>query len=160
MKQIPLTQGHYAIVDDEDFEELNRHKWYAQKGKAGKMYAARNTKIEKRRTLILMHRQILRAKLGQQVDHINHDGRDNRKSNIRICTNTENNQNRKPQKGFSSVYKGVYCYKERGNWRSRIRVEGKIVDLGSFKHEIDAANAYDEAAREYFGEFACLNLLA
>lgn len=157
MKLIPLTQGHHAIVDDEDFEEVNQHKWCINKDRSRTIYAARPIKIKMKWILCYMHRQILKAKSGQYVDHRNHDGLDNRKSNIRICTNAQNNHNRKPQPGYSSPYKGASWDRSTRKWRARIRVQGKELHLGLFVNELDAALVYDAAARKHFGEFAYTN---
>lgn len=154
MKNITLTQGKEAIVDDCDFEELNRHKWYAAKPRKI-FYAVRNLPGTPQRQ-IRMHRIILNAPKGQEIDHKDGDGLHNWRKNLRFCTNTENQHNRFSRTG-SSRFKGV-CWHSRDNkWQSNIRIKRKHTYLGSYDNEIEAALAYDKAARKYFGEFARVN---
>lgn len=166
MKRIPLTQGKYAIVDDCDFEGVNQYKWYTYRHTGrpahgiAMFYAVRKIKGGgKGRYSTSMHRQVLQAKRGQQIDHINHDGLDNRRENLRFCTSEQNNRNRRPRVGVSSAYKGVSREQEAAlkEWRAQIRVNGKSVNLGQFDNEIDAAIAYDNKAKEAWGDFAYLN---
>ena len=158
MKRIALSQGQYAIVDDDDFEKLMRfNKWYAVKQK-NSFYAKCNiTLAPGRRTTLKMHRVIMNAKPGQIVDHINGNGLDNRKCNLRIVDDQKNAANRKSHSGSSSKYKGVSWHKQHNKWQANICVNGKFLYLGIFPNEIDAALAYDDAAIKYFGEFARLN---
>lgn len=155
MKRIPLTQGKFAIVDDELFEWLNQWKWCAHKNR-NTYYAERGGKGH-----IQMHREILGLTYGdgKLSDHINHNGLDNRQSNIRICTNAENLQNQRPQKDKTSKYKGVRWSKVAEKWRAYIKKNKKWSCLGYFANEIDAAKAYNRKAKELFGEFACPNFL-
>lgn len=152
MAYIQLTQGKRAIVDEEDFEKLSQYSWvYHSKG-----YAHTTVRLKSgRRTTVKMHRMILNAPKGIQVDHENLDGLDNRKSNLRLATQSQNMMNRKVQKNNKSGYKGVNF---RGfTYRARIQVEGKLIRLGNFKTAVEAARAYDTKAKESFGEFANLN---
>jgi hypothetical protein len=151
-KLIPLTRGKFAIVDAEDFESLNRYKWHAQTG-GRTFYAA--TRHEGK--TFSMHRLITNAPKGLVVDHINHNGMDNRKHNLRICTHAENCRNRRFSRRGSSKYKGVSKEKKRKLFLACIRCKGKYYYLGRFKSEIVAAKAYDKKAKELFGEFAYLN---
>lgn len=147
-KSITLTKGKFALVDDEDFEKLNKHKWCFDG-----QYAQRRENKKAMR----MHRVILDVPDGMMVDHIDGNKLNNQKTNLRICTNAENTMNR--QKGFGvSRYKGVALHKKTGKFRAYIRGHGKQVHLGLFEVEEDAARAYDEAAKKYFGEFAKVNL--
>jgi len=157
-RRIPLTQGKYAIVDPEDFERLNKHKWHAVK-QSNTFYAIRCAGPAKKTTYIRMHREIIHPPDHLVVDHINHNGLDNRKANIRPATRSQNNFNRLiiKRKGASSKYKGVSWRKRRKRWRARIHVYGEYKFLGYFKEEIHAAKAYDKAAKKYHGEFASLN---
>jgi hypothetical protein len=158
-RKIPLTQGKFAIVDEKDYKELNKHKWSASKIKTC-YYATRREwtkKIQKYRE-IKMHRQVLNAPDDKFVDHINHNGLDNRRVNLRIVTAWQNNLNkRKQKKQSSSRYKGVSIKKGTGKWISTIHYKGSQIYIGRFDDEEAAARAYDEKAKELFGEYACLN---
>lgn len=156
MKTIPLSRGKFAKVDDADYEHLNQWKWhYSATG-----YAVRNTNGSGKRTSVYMHIEILKPPIGMEGDHRNLDKLDNRRGNLRVCTRRQNVANRAVNKNNVSGYKGVY--KEiRGNRKNpfwaRIRVNGKCLYLGFFPTDIEAARAYDEAAKKLFGEFAYLN---
>ncbi|MHC4424285.1 MAG: HNH endonuclease [Planctomycetota bacterium] len=152
-KRIPLTRGKFAIVDDEDHERLKGHKWYLVKGKST-YYAATRLGNDK---IISMHRMIMNLPEGREVDHINHDGLDNQKHNLRICTHKQNCRNRSPNRNSLSSYKGVTRF--WGKWVAILHSEGKHHYLGRYKSEIEAAKAYDAKAQELFGEFACLNFV-
>jgi hypothetical protein len=155
MKTIALTQGYVAKVDDEDFDFLNQFKWWAAVKKAyKKIYVRPMAYINNVKTY--MHRFILNPLPGLCVDHINFDALDNRKSNLRICTNQENVMHSRPIAG-SSIYKGVYFDKEKKKWRAEITLNGKKCFRRRFESQIAAAVAYDTKARELFGEFAYLN---
>lgn len=155
MKQIPLTQGYFALVDNEDYQWLTQYEWRIIIERHRYYYAGRSAK-ENWRKCILMHRVILNVPKGLQTDHINHNGLDNRKANLRIVTNTQNQYNQQPQRrNTSSRYKGV---KRKGNrWEAAIKHNRKEIFIGSFINEIDAAKAYDKKATELFGEYAWLN---
>lgn len=163
IRYIPLTQGKCAVVDAADFDFLSQWKWYAHFDKrCGKWYAERSERYGPRREgkkrLIQMHRILLNAPHGMDVDHKDGDGLNNRRSsNIRLATRHQNHGNRGPARGSVSGYKGVHYHSQNGNWRARISVNGKSKHLGSFDSAEDAARAYDKAAVEYFGEFASLN---
>ena len=152
MKQIPLTQDKFAIVDDEDFEELNRYKWHAHKNREN-FYAVRFCKGKR----VSMHRVILNAPDDLQCDHMNHNGLDNRKCNLRLCTVAQNNHNRRPRKNATSKYKGVSFDTYKKKWEAAIRIKSLRIHIGRFNYEQDAAIAYDFKAAELFGEFAFLN---
>ena len=162
MKEIQLTQGYFALVDDEDFEELNKHKWHIKKHR-NTVYAVRTQWIvggKGKQIHYKMHRVILGLKNPKEVcDHINHNGLDNRKSNLRVCTNKENQKNRLSKKNSTSKYLGVSLSDNK--WVSGISVNGKRKHLGTFDNtkdgEILAAISYDFAAIKYHGEFANLN---
>jgi len=161
MKRIPLTQGKFAIVDDEDYDWLMQWKWFAHKEK-NTYIACRNTYLGRgrkppKRTMIRMHQEIMGAQLNQQIDHRNHNALDNRKQNLRFCTLSQNAQNTKKLKNCSSIYKGVDWHKHKKKWQARTRFYGKRHFLGYFNNELAAAHAYDEKARELFGEFAYTN---
>lgn len=153
-KFIPLTRGLHAIVDAADYERLASHSWYARLGGSKKTYYAARWDAGKG---IHMHREILHAGPGLQVDHINGDGLDNRRANLRIVSNGQNQQNRKKHMHGTSIYKGVRLERRSMRWYASIRIGGKKSHLGSFRKEMDAAKAYDLAAERYFGAHARLN---
>jgi len=147
-KAIPLTQGKYTIVDEEDYERIMEHSWcFTTLG-----YADTSNK----RNNLKMHRVVLGTTDPEiLVDHINHNKVDNRKSNLRECTKGQNQYNKKPTIG-KSKYKGVILFSEN-KWRARVSFENKRVSLGLFDNEEDAARAYDAKAKELHKEFAYLN---
>jgi hypothetical protein len=152
-KQIPLTQGQFAIVDDEDYEELSKFKWHALPKYNSKMlYAARNSPREpgEKRSKIYMAIEIMKPRKGLVVDHINHNTLDNRKENLRNVTQSQNIRNCIPRKSASG-FRGVSIINNK--FRAQIRVNLKMVYLGLFINPKDAANAYEKAAEMYFGEF-------
>jgi len=156
-RTIVLTQGQVAIVDDEDFEWLNRHKWtYLPSTHTG--YAHRRV-YQKREYIkdILMHRVILNAPPGMQTDHRNMNGLDNRRVNLRMCTNSQNHMNTRKRSNCVSIYKGVSWHKLAGKWRAQIKANNRRKHLGLFNSEEEAALAYDIAALKFFSEFARLN---
>jgi len=104
-----------------------------------------------------MHELIMNPGMGQEIDHKNGNGLDNRRDNLRICTHANNMCNRRIGKNNKSGYKGVYFTKSGNAWRSKLRFKGRNINLGNFKKPIDAAIAYDNAAMKYFGEFARTN---
>ena len=154
MKEIKLTKGYFAIVDDCDFEEINKHKWTATKN-GTKVYAI-STRGGAGRAY--MHRIISRAEKGQIVDHKNGDSLDNRRKNLRFCDKSKNGANSfKCKRKTNSIYKGVHWHKKNKKWRSTITVNGKTISLGCYFSEKQASQAYIKAAKGYFGEFARLS---
>ena len=153
MKEITLTRGKSAIVDNNDYILLRQHKWYCSL----KGYAVRNIIKDKKQTLVLMHRFILDTPEGMETDHINGNKLDNRKENLRICTTSQNQGNRKINKNSSLQLKGVYFHKKDKKFRATIHQKNNSIHLGSFETKEEAALAYNKAAKKYFGEFACLN---
>lgn len=154
MKNIQLSNGKLVIVDDSDHELLSKYKWHFTKGG----YAIRSEGPRKKRIQIYMHRQIMDAKKGEYVDHINLDKLDCRRENMRICTNQQNAFNQKKRRAnCSSKYKGVTWWPRDSKWKAGIMVNYKHKNLGYYENERDAALVYDNAAKQYFGEFANLN---
>ena len=157
-RRIPLTQGKYAIVDPEDYARLSKYKWHAIKSK-NTYYASRSIYLSKGKWKhIKMHREIIDPPDHLLVDHINHKGYDNRKANLRTVTYRQNSYNRVLfRKNPSSKYKGVNFNKRKKQWIARIRYNRKHIFIGYFDDEIEAAKAYDKAAKKYHKEFAVLN---
>lgn len=153
-KEITLTKGRSAIVDAADFDWLNQWKWCCN----SRGYVMRKAPRKKgKRKTIRMHRVILSPPGDMEVDHINGNPLDNRRCNLRICTHTQNLANSRKRAGCSSRYKGVWWDSNRRKWQAYIRSASKRIHLGRFNTEEAAAAAYDQAALEYFGEFARLN---
>lgn len=151
--EIPLTRGHVAIVDDCD-ADLADFKWFALPAKTS-LYAARS----QQRKTILMHRVILARILnrdinaGEMTDHINGNGLDNRRANLRPATTAENTRNRRLNSDNTSGFKGVGWHKSSSKWRAVIQIYGTHIHLGLFDTPEAAHEAYCTAAKEYFGEF-------
>ena len=155
MKQIDISTKTYpnkfALVDDEDYERVNRYKWhYSKRGYAIGYVRGKHVK---------MHRFILRLRSKKLVDHINHNKVDNRRKNIRVCTTRDNLRNAKPY--GNKEYKGTHKYmiKNGYKYRSYIYVDYKQIGLGVYDTEEEAAKAYNKAAARLFGNFALLNVI-
>ena len=167
--KIKLTQGQFAIIDKEDYNKISEYKWFAVKSR-NSFYAASHGK---KRETIKMHRVILGLTERKQVcDHIDHNGLNNSKSNLRVCTDSENAKNTTSRKGASSKYLGVsdsptrkrklksggYSINERNRkWLVQIQCDKKKSYVGRFATEIEAAIAYNKVAIEKFGSFANIN---
>jgi hypothetical protein len=157
-RAIQLTQGKYALVDDADYEWLSQWLWFADSN-GRHWYAVRNLRSasDGKRGIVSMHREILDIAPQLVVDHINGDGLDNRRCNLRPATPGENLCNRGATKSNKSGYKGIEMDKRNSRWRAVIRMNGIRKRLGVFDTAEDAARAYDAAAKELHGEFAWLN---
>lgn len=157
MKEIPLSQGKVALVDDEDFDRLNQFKWYAIKPHRI-FYAVRHKQREDgERRLVYMHREVLSVLPSMEVDHKDGDGLNNTRDNLRPATEHQNQCNRTATRKNASGYKGVTWHKGNRKWRAQIVVNGKAKHLANCVTAEDAARAYDAAARELHGEFAKVN---
>lgn len=160
MKKIDISTPKYpdtfALVDDEDYKRLNIYKWHPVI-KGSVLYVVRQDGKKNNRITHYMHREIIDIPDGKLIDHKNHDGLDNQRDNIRLCTQTENIRNARKRKNTSSIYKGVSYSKKRFKWESKIHIKNKTLHLGRYKKEIDAAIAYNKAALKLFGQFACIN---
>lgn len=163
-REIPLTRGFKALVDDEDYNYLNQWKWqYQQDKQTG--YAKRGVYIGGGRAnpkwkVIMMHKEIMKADKTQKIDHKDGNGLNNQRENLRHCDSAQNMRNSKKRSvPTSSKHKGVCYNKKRGNYQSHIAVGGKKIYLGRYQKEEDAARAYNEAAIKLFGEFALLNVI-
>lgn len=155
MKEIQLTQGKFAIVDDEDFEWLSKYRWFCNKPR--NVIFRHTPRNHYKRKDIIMSREILNFPKGLQVDHINGNRFDNRRSNLRICNHAQNNQNKRIQLNNTSGYKGVSWSKHAKKWLVRIKSDKKQKYLGYFKNKKEAALVYNQAAIKYHKEFAFLN---
>ena len=150
MKTIKLTKEQVTLVDSPDFKKLSRYKWFV----SSHGYAIRD---DERRKRIYMHRFIMDAPSGMVIDHINGNGLDNRRENLRICTQGQNTINARKIKVKTSIYKGVYFSKVCNRWVAQIGLNWKRKYLGLYDDEKSAAIAYDKVARETFGVFANTN---
>ena len=161
MREIPLTQGKVAVVDDADYEWLSRYRWMASMARAGYWRAVRWVGTRAKHRAVFMHREIIGAQPGQLVDHRNGDGLDNRRANLRACSSRQNQQNRRGS-WAASGYKGVHQLHRLLSkpWVAQIQVEGRSMHLGYFATPEEAAEAYDAAATTHFGDFAYLNFPA
>ena len=153
MKRIKLTQGKFAIVDKNVSSDVSKNRWcYHNTG-----YAVRSILENGNTKTLLMHRIIIGAKAGEEVDHINLNKLDNRISNLRLCTRSQNKGNTRLRPDNSTGYKGVYFDETTNRYKSNIHVNGKRKYLGSFKTSEEAAHAYNVAAEKGFGDFALIN---
>jgi len=162
MKFIKLTKGYYTKVDNNDYKFLSQYKWLALSCGSGGPYAARKVVVNGKDKVVMMHRVIMMILDGDYVDHKNRDPLDNRKENLRVCNASQNAFNSRKQNGnYSSKYVGVsYVTNEKvkyKKWTSYFKKEGKNIYLGHFKTEKEAALAYNKAAKNNIGRFACLN---
>ncbi len=166
MKEIQLTQGKVALVDDEDYEWLSQWRWIARKQSGSDFYYAcrtQRTSIDGERKVLVfwMHRVLLGLQYrdGLHGDHINHNTLDNRRCNLRVATASQNQGNSLKHKPKSSRYKGVHWSKAYQKWVATISLHGKQKFIGYCGREEDAAALYNAAAVEAFGEFAALNTI-
>lgn len=155
---LPLSKGLFALIDKSDVGRLSHWLWSAMVRRAPYTPYAMRRQMYK---TIYLHRFVVDAPDGMDVDHINGNGIDCRKSNLRVCTHAENQRNyTKTVKPTSSKFKGVSLDNNRNLWCAKLKDHGQSIDLGRFASEEDAAKVYDEAARRHFGEFAKLNFPA
>lgn len=152
-KLISLTQGKHTAVDNADFDWLSQWRWHFYK-----RYVARRDKTQNYK-YIYMHRLLMNAPPGKEVDHINNDPLDNRKRNLRLCSRAQNLQNARRRSDNKSGFKGVHWDDKRSKWLAQIVNNGKYVFIGRFEDKNSAAREYNNAARRYFGEFAKENCI-
>lgn len=155
--EIPLTQDKVALIDAADYERVSSFKWIASKHQ--KTYYATSTTggPHQFRKQIALHRLILDAPSGTQVDHIDHNGLNCQRYNLRLCNESQNGANRIRNLNNTSGYKGVTWNKRRKKWHGKTKHEGSYIHLGFFNTAEEAAYAYDAKVRELFGEFALTN---
>ena len=152
--RITLTQDQFALVDAEDYERLNQFKWNAVWCKRTQTYYAyRTSYVEKKRTL-LMHREVMNAQKGSNIDHENRDTLDNRRRNLRFATHGQNACNRTKRRGSTGIFKGVSWHNATKKWQARICVDRKQKHLGVYDTPEEAFEIYKKAAVELHGEFA------
>jgi len=157
VKTIPLTLGKVALVDDEDYDELNKFKWYAHKDHNWeRWYVVRHEYVNRKQKTILMHQQITGFK-HKMIDHVDRDGLNNKKSNLRPCTQSQNAKNRSMLKNNTSGLRGVHYDKKRKKWIAQIEKDEKGIYLGGFIDKEDAGRAVDKKSKELYGEFVILN---
>lgn len=164
MKKISLTQGRFALVDDEDYEYLSKWNWYVSNtGYAMRTQYLGGGRANEKKVHIHMHRVINNTPEGMQTDHIDGDRLDNRKSNLRSCQEVDNHKNVGISSRNTSGYKGVSLCHTKDKWRARIvaTIDGirKEIWLGTFDDKLEAAKAYDEASKKYHSEYARHNNL-
>jgi len=163
VKEIPLTKGFTATVDDADFDSIGGHRWCALVGKRAdgslRVYAARRKPKAEGGKFELLHRRLMQPAHGQEVDHIDGNPLNNTRGNMRFASHRENllNMRARTAEQSSSAFKGVSWYRKDKRWAAKIMAHGRTRHLGMFKDEQQAARAYDAAAMEMFGEFAKLN---
>jgi len=150
---IPLTLNRHAIVDTDDWDKIRDYLWHTYGPRSGSFYVVMSDKHNKR---TLLHRKIMVAERGEIVDHINHNPLDNRKSNLRLCSHSQNIHHTRITSRNTSGYKGVDFVKSK-YWRARIGIKNKVIELGHYSNPEDAALAYNFAALQYHGEFAVFN---
>ena len=151
MKTIPLVKGKETIVDDEYYHYLNQFIWTTNK--KGYVVTSKNKKLKSS----ILHRNIINCPKNKEIDHINHNKLDNRKSNLRVVTSSQNKMNMHKRFPGTSKFKGVHWKKTINKWVAQIRFNGKKIHLGVFIKEEDAALAYNKAALTYYEKYAILN---
>ena len=156
MIEIPLTQGKAAIIDDED-AYLARYEWHAQARDSGRFYAKRTDWTSGVARTVYLHREVMCAAPGTDVDHRNRDGLDCRRRNLRLAVGGGNQQNSARRRGNRSGYKGVCWNAAKSRWQAQVQVDHRNLYLGLYSEAIDAARAYDFAAMWLHGEYARFN---
>ena len=154
MKEIPLTRWQVALCDDEDFDSLVQHSWYAHWSKTSQCFYAISRINGK---LVRMHRWLFGLTQGKEIDHVDGNGINNQRLNLRLCSRSQNMANTRLRVNNTSGYKGVDLHQCTGKWRALIQVQHKRIHIGLFCSATEAALAYDKVASQYFGQFASTN---
>jgi hypothetical protein len=160
VRGIPLTKGKIAIIDEEDYGRVSSYRWCARNDYDGAFYAQRSMRINHKKNMMLMHRFIMGLELGDGkiIDHINHNGVDNRRVNLRVVSRSINCINCKPRKNNTTGFRGVYREKRcSSKWQVLIRIDGKYRHFGLFSDPVSAARHYDAVVSKYRGSIAILN---
>ncbi len=159
MKRIPLTQGREALVDDIDYDYLIQFKWYALWMRNGYRAKRNSPRVNGKQKAIYIH-TVIAGRMGidsRMIDHKDRNPLNNQRKNLRLATKVKNGRNRGLIENSKSGYKGVSWDTNNVKWRARIQVNGKQTHLGLFDDKVEAAKAYNAAAKKHFGEFAWLN---
>lgn len=155
--QIPLNQGYFATIDAADYEKVSQFKWYVTSGNGSRTrYAICNDFRSGKKRTTQMHRLLMDAPDGVSVDHIDRDGLNNTRSNLRLATLQENLLNKGADRDCESGYRGVFRRAGSGRWVAVMSIHGRRINIGSFDNPEDAARAYNALAREFRGEFAAM----
>jgi hypothetical protein len=155
MNTIKLRNGLDVFIDEDDYDNVKRYRWNLKSNGDTCKYAVTYIYGNNKQKVLRMHRLIMNPAEGEEIDHINGNGLDNRKCNLRIASAWQNNMNVRKNKVNTSGFKGVD--KSLKKWKARIQYGRKRIHIGTYNNKIDAAKAYDKKARELFGEFANLN---
>ena len=156
VKELQLGNKGVSLVDDDVYDDVVRFSWCLTRHRDGKLFYARG-RVGQDRRKTLLHRYILKPPPEVLIDHVNKNGLDNRKENLRLVTPSQNSQNKRVKVTNLSGYKGVHYDKTKNKWRVMIQVDGQARHVGKFDCPVKAAIVYDTEARKHFGEFACLN---
>lgn len=160
MRTILLTDSDVILLDDSDYNLAKRYNWWALRTTNGKKikYAASDVFTRGERCTLLLHRVLLQPRADQYIDHINHNGLDDQRHNLRVCTMSQNQGNRRKQSNNTSGYKGVHWHTQRQKWCASIKINYRSHSLGLWSDPWRAAQAYNRAALEAWGEFALINV--
>lgn len=154
MKKISICKTKFlpfdwTLVDDEDYKWLREWRWHTD----NKGYVVRRVRRDGKKYVVYMHREIMKTPEGMVTDHVNGNKVDNRRSNLRVCSDGQNKRNRDKSLGFDAPYKGAYWQKQIKRWYSRIQVNGRSIYLGTFSTPEEASTAYNVAAKKYHGKY-------
>lgn len=157
--RIELSDGYTTFISEQDVDMVQKFVWHLHGNTKKGLYVKTNIHTNRKAKCVLLHRYILSVTNGEIVDHIDGNGLNNVRDNLRLCSQTQNHQNAKKRSNCSSIYKGVCWRKNEKKWHAKITVNKKVISLGYFQHEHLAAEAYNWAAMKHFGKFTRLNKL-